>query len=56
MHAWRGAKPVARCDRGARLDLSIAYLNACVAVLVTWGVIGFAGLIRPYSIEFAGRT
>ena len=37
------------------MDLSVSFLNACLALLAMWGVIGFAGLIRPHSVEFAGR-
>jgi len=36
--------------------LPFSYLNACLIVLLTWGAIGLAGLIRPRSVEFAGRT
>jgi hydrogenase-4 component B len=38
------------------LDLSFSCLNACLALLAAWGVIGFAGLIRPHSLGFAART
>ena len=31
-------------------------LNACLALLVAWLLIGLAGLIRPGSLQFAGRT
>src|SRR5215472_7649384 len=31
-------------------------LNACLALLVLWGVIGVAGLLRPTSLRFVGRT
>jgi formate hydrogenlyase subunit 3/multisubunit Na+/H+ antiporter MnhD subunit len=31
-------------------------LSACLAVLASWGVIGFAGLLRPHSLRFSGRT
>ena len=31
-------------------------LAACLALLAAWGVIGLAGLSRPRSVEFAGRT
>ena len=36
--------------------MSFSYLNACLMVLLTWGAIGLAGMIRPRSVEFAGRT
>ena len=36
--------------------MSFSYLNACLLVLLAWGAIGLAGLIRPRSVEFAGRT
>ena len=38
------------------MDASFSYLSACLIVLLTWGAIGLAGMIRPRSIEFAGRT
>jgi hydrogenase-4 component B len=38
------------------LDVSFSFLNACLAVLLAWGAIGLAGMIRPRSLEFAGRT
>ena len=31
-------------------------LAACLALLVAWLLIGLAGLIRPGSLRFAGRT
>ncbi|HYB66577.1 MAG TPA: hypothetical protein VEC59_15150, partial [Steroidobacteraceae bacterium] len=31
-------------------------LNACLLILVLWGVIGVAGLLRPTSLRFVGRT
>ncbi len=31
-------------------------LNACLALLVAWLLIGLAGLVRPGSLKFAGRT
>ena len=31
-------------------------LNACLVLLVLWGVIGVAGLLRPTSLRFVGRT
>jgi hydrogenase-4 component B len=31
-------------------------LRLCVALLALWGVIAFAGLLRPRSLEFAGRA
>ena len=31
-------------------------LPACLALLALWGVIGLAGLLRPSSVGFAGRT
>jgi len=36
--------------------VSFSYLNACLTVLLAWGAIGLAGMIRPKSVEFAGRT
>ena len=36
--------------------MSFSYLNACLIVLLVWGGIGLAGMIRPKSVEFAGRT
>lgn len=34
----------------------IPILWACLALLGTWGAIGLAGLLRPRSLRFAGRT
>ncbi len=31
-------------------------LTACLLLLVLWGVIGVAGLLRPTSLRFVGRT
>ena len=31
-------------------------LNACLALLVLWGIIGLAGLLRPTSLRFVART
>jgi formate hydrogenlyase subunit 3/multisubunit Na+/H+ antiporter MnhD subunit len=31
-------------------------LAACLALLAVWGGVGLAGLVRPRSVEFAGRT
>ena len=31
-------------------------LNACLALLAIWAVIGALGLLRPMSVGFAGRT
>lgn len=31
-------------------------LTACIALLAAWGLIGAAGLVRPGSVRFAGRT
>ena len=31
-------------------------LTACLVLLVLWGVIGLAGLLRPTSLRFVGRT
>jgi len=31
-------------------------LNACLALLAAWGVIGLAGLLRPMSLAFVART
>lgn len=31
-------------------------LTACLVLLVLWGVIGVAGLLRPTSLRFVGRT
>jgi hydrogenase-4 component B len=31
-------------------------LAACLALMALWGLIGLAGLVRPTSIGFAGRT
>ncbi len=31
-------------------------LNACLVLLLVWGVIGLAGLLRPTSLKFVGRT
>lgn len=31
-------------------------LNACLALLAAWGIIGALGLVRPMSVAFAGRT
>ena len=36
--------------------MSFSYLNACLVLLLAWGGIGAAGLLRPRSVEFAGRT
>jgi hydrogenase-4 component B len=38
------------------LTLVSSPLAACLALLAAWGVIGLAGLLRPRSVEFAGRT
>ena len=32
-----------------------APLNVCLALVAAWGVIGLAGLLRPHSVELAGR-
>src|SRR5512140_3840175 len=34
----------------------IAPLNACLALIAVWGLIGLAGLLRPTSLLFVGRT
>ena len=31
-------------------------LNACLTLLALWGMIGIAGLLRPTSLRFVGRT
>lgn len=31
-------------------------MSLCLILLTTWGVIGLAGLVRPMSLAFAGRT
>ena len=31
-------------------------LNACLTLLALWGLIGLAGLLRPTSLIFVGRT
>jgi formate hydrogenlyase subunit 3/multisubunit Na+/H+ antiporter MnhD subunit len=31
-------------------------LEGCLALLVAWGVIGLAGLLRPHSVGFVGRV
>jgi formate hydrogenlyase subunit 3/multisubunit Na+/H+ antiporter MnhD subunit len=31
-------------------------LDACLTLLALWGLIGFAGLLRPTSLVFVGRT
>jgi hydrogenase-4 component B len=31
-------------------------LSLCLVLLTAWGVIGLAGLVRPMSLAFAGRT
>ncbi len=36
--------------------MSFSYLNACLAVLLAWAALGLAGMVRPRSLEFAGRT
>jgi formate hydrogenlyase subunit 3/multisubunit Na+/H+ antiporter MnhD subunit len=41
---------------GSALDVTFSYLDACLAVLLAWAVIGLAGLLRPASVEYAGRT
>lgn len=38
------------------LTLLASPLNACLTLLAAWGLIGFAGLLRPRSVDFAGRT
>jgi formate hydrogenlyase subunit 3/multisubunit Na+/H+ antiporter MnhD subunit len=38
------------------LGSSFASLNACLGLLAAWGLIGLAGMLRPQSLEFAGRT
>jgi formate hydrogenlyase subunit 3/multisubunit Na+/H+ antiporter MnhD subunit len=35
---------------------AISPLTACLALLVAWLLIGLAGLLRPGSLQFAGRT
>ncbi len=35
---------------------SFSTLNACLVLLAAWGLIGLAGMLRPQSLEFAGRT
>ncbi len=36
--------------------MSFSSLQVCLALLAAWLVVGFAGLLRPRSIRFAGRT
>lgn len=31
-------------------------LSACLGLIALWGLIGFAGLLRPLSVGFVGRT
>jgi hypothetical protein len=31
-------------------------LSACLALITLWGLIGLAGLLRPKSLIFVGRT
>ena len=31
-------------------------LSACLALIAAWGLIGLAGLLRPTSLRFVGRT
>jgi formate hydrogenlyase subunit 3/multisubunit Na+/H+ antiporter MnhD subunit len=31
-------------------------LNACLAIIAVWGLIGLAGLLRPTSLLYVGRT
>ena len=38
------------------LPLSGAPLQHSLALLAAWGVIGLAGLVRPHSVRFVGRT
>ncbi len=33
-----------------------SYLGACLALLALWGLIGLAGLLRPTSLRYVGRT
>jgi len=38
------------------VNLPVSDLEACLALLAAWGGIGLAGLLRPRSLRFAGRT
>jgi hydrogenase-4 component B len=33
-----------------------SFLRACLALIALWGLIGLAGLLRPMSLGFVGRT
>lgn len=38
------------------MPANLSALDACLACLLAWGVIGLAGLMRAGSVAFAGRT
>ena len=38
------------------MNVSLTNLEACLALLAAWGGIGLAGMLRPRSLRFAGRT
>jgi formate hydrogenlyase subunit 3/multisubunit Na+/H+ antiporter MnhD subunit len=48
--------PVALRRGGAALPASFSSLQICLALLSAWLCVGVAGLIRPGSVRFAGRT
>src|SRR5215471_17541535 len=60
----RDATPVVDCDYNpartcvARSVTPVLHspLNACLTLLALWGLIGLAGLLRPTSLLFVGRT
>jgi formate hydrogenlyase subunit 3/multisubunit Na+/H+ antiporter MnhD subunit len=39
----------------AVLTMLASPLNACLVLVAAWGLIGAAGLVRPHSVELAGR-
>src|ERR1019366_9659195 len=46
-------------DFGGRCLVSYGFnspLTLCLLLLTAWCVVGFAGLVRPLSIAFVGRT
>jgi formate hydrogenlyase subunit 3/multisubunit Na+/H+ antiporter MnhD subunit len=38
------------------VSLSLSPIDACLTLCATWAIVGLAGLLRPQSLEFAGRT
>ena len=38
------------------MPLISSSLSACLALIALWGLIGLAGLLRPKSLLYVGRT